>query len=115
MPMKAIVIGLVIAARFGLVLGLGIWVGMAALSARLLRSGIVQPERYVRRQLLIAAALVVIGMAARVALDRAWPPLDQLVGVGALVCLRALSFRVSSRWLLVAESAGAAYILWSVS
>jgi hypothetical protein len=100
---RAVVLALVVASRFGLLLGLALWVGLGI--ALLLLLPVVQRQlpaaqaddvvgaavRKVETVLYIAAALVMIALGARVLLDRAAPPTTLVLPVMGMIISRLLS------------------------
>jgi hypothetical protein len=96
-------LALVVASRFGLLLGLSLWLGLGV--SLLLMLPIVErqlPSPQARelagaviarldKVLLGAAALVLVGLAARVLIDRAAPPTSLVVPVAVMTLSRLLS------------------------
>ena len=94
---------LVVASRFGLLLGLAMWLGLCAgLLLTLPTIGRQLPEGQGRelgaalvgrfdRMLLAAVALVLVGIGARVILDRAAPPTNLTIAVAVMGLSRLLS------------------------
>jgi hypothetical protein len=95
---------LVIASRFGMLLGLALWLGLAV--ALLLSFSVIEQQlapdqaralsaalhRRIDRWLFVALALVVLGLVARVTVDRTAPP----SGLQALVAVMTLSRLLSA-------------------
>jgi hypothetical protein len=97
------VLALVVASRFGMLLGLALWMGLgagalmavttverrlAAAEGSTLAATLV--SRF-DRWLLLAMALVLLGLGARVSLDRAAPPTGIVLPVVAMTVTRALA------------------------
>jgi hypothetical protein len=96
-------LALVVASRFGLLLGLSLWLGLGV--SLLLMLPIVErqlPSPQARelagaviarldKVLLGAVALVLVGLAARVLIDRAAPPTNLVVPVAVMTLSRLLS------------------------
>jgi hypothetical protein len=97
----------VVASRFGMLLGLALWLGLSAGAlmavttvARRLPSGDGDPlltalvNRF-DRWLLLAVALVLVGLGARVLIDRSAPPSGIALPVLAMTATRALAMLCS--------------------
>jgi hypothetical protein len=97
------VLALVVASRFGMLLGLALWMGLGAgalmavttVERRLAAAegGALAAALVSRfdRWLLLAVALVVLGLGARVLLDRAAPPTGIVLPVVAMTITRVLA------------------------
>jgi hypothetical protein len=125
------VLALVVASRFGMLLGLALWLGLA--SALLLLLPAVERQlpadqaTPLSRALILrgdlalvgAAALVLIGLGARVLIDRAAPPTSIVLPVAAMAVVRVASLilrRPAARGpLLTLEVCLALYALYAVS
>jgi hypothetical protein len=125
-------LALVVASRFGMLLGLALWLGLAV--AVLLALPIIERQlpagdaaavsgvlvRRLNLALLGAALLVLLGVGARVLLDRAAPPTSIVAPVAAMTAVRLLSLALVGRpaargLLLTAEVCLAFYALYAVS
>jgi hypothetical protein len=125
-------LALVVAARFGLLLGLALWLGLAlatlvlapVLQARLERAQVQEVTgavfARVDRWLLGALGILALALAARVALDRAAPPTSLLWPLGLLAVVRLAALfvrRYRQIWLIVvtAEVCVGVYALFAMA
>ena len=125
-------LALVVASRFGMLLGLALWLGLG--TAVLLTLPIIERQlpgaeagalsgllvRRLNVALVGAAALVLLGLGARVLLDRAAPPTTVALPVAAMTLGRLLSLALVGRpaargLLLTAEVCLGLYALYAVS
>jgi hypothetical protein len=97
------VLALVVASRFGMLLGLSLWLGLTTALVLLLpaverqlppeQSAPLSRALYLRGDLALvgAAALVLLGLGARVMIDRAAPPTSIGLPVAAMTLVRVVS------------------------
>ena len=122
---------LVVASRFGMLLGLALWLGLAA-SLLLSLPAIARhlPEGQSReltaalvgrfdRLLVLAVALVLVGLGARILIDRAAPPTSLILPVAAMTLVRVVSAftrKAAVRTQLQSlEVCLGLYALWAIS
>lgn len=105
-------LALVVASRFGILLGLALWLGLGAGALLAITTG----ERHLPpaeavpfsaalvtrfdRLLLLAVALVLAGLGARVLLDRSAPPTGIVLPVAAMTLVRLLAMVLAWRRLM---------------
>ena len=125
-------LALIVAARFGMLLGLALWLGLGV--ALLMGLPIIErklPPAQARElsgtlvarmdwMLVGAAALVLIGLGSRVLIDRAAPPTSIVAPVALMVVCRLVSIVARPqeqfrRMLLTLEVCLGLYALYSVS
>jgi hypothetical protein len=125
------VLALVVASRFGMLLGLALWLGLATALVLLLpsiekRLPAAEAEPLMRALILRgdlaligAVVLVVIALAARVLIDRAAPPGSVVLPVAAMAAVRVAAVvirRPAARGLLLTlEVCLGLYALYAVS
>jgi hypothetical protein len=125
------VLALVVASRFGLLLGLALWLGLATALVLLLpaverrlpadQAAPLSRALILRGDLALigAAVLVVLGLGARVLIDRAAPPGSVVLPVAAMALTRVVAVivrRPAVRGpLLTLEVCLALYALYAVS
>jgi hypothetical protein len=100
---RPLVLTLVVASRFGLLLGLALWLGLATallLGLPVLRRSLPAPHaaeavaslmRRLEQVLFLAVTLVWVALTARVVLDRAAPPTSLILPVAIMTCARLLA------------------------